>query len=77
MLIWDDCGKILKPDTGLAKHSLWLWLIFSTKKLHTTPVLQICFHLLKQQFDVEVVWLFSVVSHFTSQVSWGICCRHI
>lgn len=22
MLIWDDCGKILKPDIGLAKYSL-------------------------------------------------------
>lgn len=22
LLIWDDCGKILKPDTGLAKRSL-------------------------------------------------------
>lgn len=69
VLIWDDCGKVLKPDIGLAKHSLCLWLIFSTQKLHLPPVPQICFHLLKQQFDIEVIRFFSVVSHLTSQVS--------
>lgn len=36
-LLGDGCGKILKLDIGLAKHSLWLWFIFSTKKLHIPP----------------------------------------